>query len=155
VYTLDTSAVLDGWRRYYPPDVFPPLWQRLEELIQSGALRSPDEVREELKKKDDEVWRWARDQVGLFDPLTEEIQPQTATILAELSKLVDTRRGRGQADPFVIAHARLNGHKVITGERRPGAKGRPTIPWVCRHYDIDYLDLLGLMREQRWTFNLG
>jgi hypothetical protein len=22
-YSIDTSAILDGWRRYYPPDVFP------------------------------------------------------------------------------------------------------------------------------------
>jgi hypothetical protein len=31
-YSIDTSAILDGWRRHYPPDVFPPLWTSLEEL---------------------------------------------------------------------------------------------------------------------------
>lgn len=154
MYSLDTSAVLDGWRRYYPPDVFPPLWEKLEELIQTGHLRSPDEVREELEKKDDEVWRWARNQSGLFDPLDEELQVATVEILAEFPRLVDTRRGRGQADPFVIAHARLNGHTLVTGERRPGTEAKPTIPYVCRHYKVRYLDLLGLMREKGWTFML-
>ncbi len=155
MYSLDTSALLDGWRRYYPPDVFPPLWQKLAELIQAGRLRSPDEVREELKKKDDEVWRWARGQAGLFVPLDDDIQSVTVAILAEFPKLVDTRRGRGQADPFVIAHARVNGNIVITGERRPGTRKKPTIPYVCRRFNVRFLDLLGLMREQEWTFSSG
>jgi hypothetical protein len=153
MYSLDTSALLDGGRRYYPPDVFPPLWEKLSELIQGGKLSSPDEVREELKKKDDEVWRWAREQIGLFVPLADDIQSATVAILAAFPKLVDTRRGRGQADPFVIAHARVNGHVVVTGERRPGTKTKPTIPYVCRHFNVRYLDLLGLMREQGWTFS--
>lgn len=155
MYSLDTSALLDGWRRYYPPDVFPPLWARLGELIAAGLLRCPDEVREELKKKDDEVLRWARRQPGLFDPLGEELQALTQEILAEFPKLVDTSRDRGQADPFVIAHARLNGHAVVTGERRAGTTQRLSIPFVCRHYGSRCLGLLELMREQRWTFTLG
>ncbi len=35
-YSIDTSAILDGWRRYYPPRAFPGLWIRMEELIQQG-----------------------------------------------------------------------------------------------------------------------
>lgn len=155
MYSLDTSALLDGWRRFYPPDVFPPLWRKLEELIRAGTLRCPDEVREELKKKDDEVLAWARAQEGFFDPLGEELQRLTAEVLAKFPKLVDTRRDRGQADPFVIAHARLNGHTVVTGERRAGTASRPTIPFACRHYGVRYMDLLELMREQEWTFSLA
>jgi hypothetical protein len=42
VYVIDTSALLDGWVRYYPPDVFPSLWSHLEEMIKTGELLSPD-----------------------------------------------------------------------------------------------------------------
>src|ERR1022692_867540 len=33
MYCIDTSALVDGWIRYYPPDVFPPLWTKLEDMI--------------------------------------------------------------------------------------------------------------------------
>ena len=65
-----------------------------------------------MEKKDDEVYEWARLQGDLFVPLEQEIQVATSTILAQFPKLVDTRRNRGQADPFVIAYARQNGVKV-------------------------------------------
>ena len=45
MYVIDTSALLDGWVRYYPPDVFPPLWSNLEGMITAGELLSPDDLR--------------------------------------------------------------------------------------------------------------
>jgi hypothetical protein len=50
-YSLATSGILDGWR-YYPPEIFPPLWSRVDHLIDSGDLRASDEVLRELKKKE-------------------------------------------------------------------------------------------------------
>jgi hypothetical protein len=43
-YSIDTSAILDGSVRYYPPEVFPALWARIERLIEAGALRATEEV---------------------------------------------------------------------------------------------------------------
>lgn len=60
-YSVDTSALLDGWRRYYPPDVFPPVWKKLDELIEDKILIASEEVLFELKRKDDDVYSWARD----------------------------------------------------------------------------------------------
>jgi len=50
-YVVDTNALIDLWRRRYPPDVFPTLWQRIEELISSGELVAPQEVLSELQKQ--------------------------------------------------------------------------------------------------------
>jgi hypothetical protein len=50
-YSLDTSGILDGWR-HYPPDIFPPVWERFDTLITSGDARASDEVLRELKKKE-------------------------------------------------------------------------------------------------------
>ncbi|MGC8907013.1 MAG: DUF4411 family protein [Desulfomonilaceae bacterium] len=41
---MDTSGLLDGWRRYYPPDVFPLVWTRLDELINAKILVASQEV---------------------------------------------------------------------------------------------------------------
>jgi hypothetical protein len=32
-YRLDTSGLLDGWVRYYSPDVFPSLWKQMETAV--------------------------------------------------------------------------------------------------------------------------
>ena len=151
-YSVDTSALLDGWVRYYPPDTFSSLWRRLEELIGEGELRATEEVLHELAKKSDDVHAWARDQDGLFLDLDEEIQVAVAEILADHPKLVDTRANRSAADPFVIALARLNRCAVVTGERLTGSLDRPNIPDVCQVLDIECIDLLAVMRQQGWTF---
>jgi hypothetical protein len=54
-YSIDTSAILEAWRRRYPPDVFPAVWQRLEQMIERGDLGASEEVLLELEKRDDEV----------------------------------------------------------------------------------------------------
>jgi hypothetical protein len=66
-YCIDTSAILDGWKRYYPPDVFPSLWTNLEVLIASAELIAPDEVLHELAGND-EVLRWAKARMGCLFP---------------------------------------------------------------------------------------
>ena len=39
-YCIDTSAILDGWVRNYPRDVFPTLWDKLEKMIVDGRLEA-------------------------------------------------------------------------------------------------------------------
>lgn len=77
MYVIDTSALLDGWTRHYPPDVFPLLWSLIEEMIKIGELLSPDEVLVELSQKDDTVYRWAKTNGVMFVPLDEDIQRAT------------------------------------------------------------------------------
>jgi len=151
-YSIDTSALLDGWVRYYPPDTFSSLWGRLEELIADGELQATEEVLHELAKKSDEVHKWALDQDGLFLELDEGIQVLVAEILYDHPKLVDTRANRSAADPFVIALARYNSCAVVTGERLTGSLDRPNIPDVCQSLDIECIDLLTVIRQQGWTF---
>ena len=57
---MDTSAWLDGWARDYPPDVFPSLWEKIDELIANGTICSTEEVYIELKKKDDSLIEWMK-----------------------------------------------------------------------------------------------
>ena len=73
-YSLDTSALLDGWVRYYPRDVFPKFWTGIEGLIARRKMAAVDEVLRELEKKDDDVHGWAKRQSRLFVPLDAEIQ---------------------------------------------------------------------------------
>lgn len=151
-YCIDTSALLDGWVRHYPPDVFPALWDNLESMIDSGDLISSDEVLNELSQKDDDVYEWAKRNNDMFMPIDEEIQLVTLEILDRFPRLVGQMKDRNKADPFVIAVAKIRDAVVVTGERNFGTIDRPRIPIVCSNFGVNYMDLLQMIRERGWKF---
>jgi hypothetical protein len=149
LYSIDTSALLDGWVRNYPPDVFGSVWSGLKNLGNGGRLVASDEVIEELAKKDDGVWKWAKSELTLYT-MDAEIQRVVAEILAVHQRLVDERRNRSKCDPFVIALAKMKGFTVVTGEKASGNLQKPRIPDVCGALNIKCINLLALFREQGW-----
>jgi hypothetical protein len=152
LYVIDTSALLDGWVRNYPPDVFPSLWSNLEEMIKTQELLAPDDVLLELSQKDDEVYRWAKANSAMFVPLDEDVQNATQEVLIEFPRLVGAMKDRNRADPFVIALAKVKDAIVVTGEKSSGTGDRPRIPNVCDHFGIGHRTLLQLIRDKGWTF---
>ena len=152
-FSIDTSAILDGWRRHYPRETFPGLWLHLEALIQSGDLRASEEVKHELEKKDDDALAWAVEQDHFFVQMDDHIQDAVSAILHDHPRLIDTRRGRSGADPFVIALAKVRGCTVITGEGASDSLNRPKIPDVCRAIGVESMRLLDLIRREGWVFS--
>ncbi len=151
-YSIDTSALLDGWRRYYPPDVFPDVWTGFEELIEAGDLAATEEVLGELEKKDDEVFAWVKGHKARFSiPIDRRIQEKVIELLAEHERLVKSH-SRSGADPFVIGLAMVEGATVVSGERSSDSPAKPRIPDVCRALGVPCIDLVGLFRQQRWRF---
>jgi hypothetical protein len=151
-YCIDTSALLDGWVRWYPPDTFHTLWRNIEALIEQAAIVAPEEVLMELSKKDDDVHKWAKRNKAMFLAPIEDIQIATSEVLGRFPRLVDSRKDRSQADPFVIAAARVYDLIVVTEEKRPGTEDRPTIPIVCTSFGIRHMRLLDMIRDQGWRF---
>ena len=151
-YSIDTSAIVQAWRAHYPPEVFPAVWERLEDLIASGALRASEEVLYELERKDDEVLAWVGDHEELIIDIDQEIQLAVQAILEQHRRLLDTRKSRSGADPFVIALAQIHRAAVVTYERPTNSLTRPKIPDVCRALGIRCITFLELLREQGWVF---
>jgi|CXWL01.1.fsa_nt_gi hypothetical protein len=154
-YSIDTSAILDGWVRYYPPDVMPPLWETLlVELIEADRLLATEEVLYELAKKDDGAHGWAKKQARMFVPIDAPTQVAVAEILGKFERLVNTQKNRSAVDPFVIALAKTLDATVITGEKPSGSLERPRIPDVCRAMGVPCFSLLDLFRAEGWRFGL-
>jgi hypothetical protein len=151
-YSIDTSAILHAWRRSYPPEVFPALWEKLNELVDRGELLASQEVLFELERKDDDVYRWARERRRMFVPTDEDVQRVVQDILRDYPGLVDPKRERSGADPFVVAVARVKGCTVVTNERPTTSPTRVKIPTVCQALGIRCLDLLQFIREKGWVF---
>ncbi len=149
-YSVDTSAILNPWRLHYPPDVFPSLWRRLEEAADHGVIVASEEVLQELAKKDDEVWDWARERPAMFIQVDEAVQQAVRGILNRFPRLVDSRRGRSGADPFVIGLARTRNIAVVTYETPSGNLEKPRIPDVCHALGVGCLQFVEFIRDLGW-----
>lgn len=157
MYSLDTSMFMDWQARYYPLDVFRSLEAELKTLIANGQCAAVSLVQEEIDSVGTpDLQTWAKKQAGLFVPLTTDIQRAGASIEARYPDLMDPKSPYQSADAYVIALAQLRGGVVVSQETSAAEKRRPPkehyIPDVCRELGVPCINLLGLMRRERWVF---
>jgi hypothetical protein len=135
-------------QRVYPRDVFPSAWMKLDELASNGALISSEQVLEELRVQDDGAHEWALRKKDIFWPLDAPIQKHATLILAKYGTLIDLRKRKSGADPFVVATAIQSSSCVVTEERPSGGPGRVKIPDVCKAYKVECICLLEMLRRE-------
>jgi hypothetical protein len=93
VYSIDSSALIHGWRRTYRPKNFGLVWDHFDVLIDQGRFRSSIEVYNELEKKDDELFKWCKERKDkMFVELDAETQGHVSSIMAKYPRLVDTAK---------------------------------------------------------------
>lgn len=149
---LDTSALIGAWQRKYPPEVFPSLWENLDQLGHDGELFVPDEVLRELQRQDDDLHKWVAERADHLVVVADRaIYLAVRAILNDHPRLTMPGLGRGRADPFVIAEAQARGCAVVT-EERGGSAGKPRIPYVCQTLGLTSSEVLDVIRAEGWTF---
>jgi hypothetical protein len=146
-YTIDTCS-LTALRRVYPEDVFPGVWTKVSELADNGDLISVEDVYEELSVFDDVVLDWAKEHSYIFAPLDAEIQLKAAEILENHSNLLDLKKRKSSADPFLVALAIVRSCIVVTEEMPSGGPDKSKIPDVCRNYGVPCVTLLDMLRAE-------
>ncbi|MGH8731853.1 MAG: DUF4411 family protein [Burkholderiales bacterium] len=157
MYSLDTSFFMDWQARSYPLDLFASLEKKIEALIASGTCAAVQLVKEEIDAVGTPGLRaWAANQAGLFRPLSPEIQIEAAAIEASYPELMDLKGLNESADAYVIALAKLKSGIVVSQETSVQEKHRPRrsyfIPDVCRDLGLPCINLLGMMRREKWVF---
>ena len=152
MYVFDTSALIEAWVRSYPPDSFPGFWVRMDEIVRSGHVVSPEAVLDELRVRDDDLHEWVKKRgESIIRPTSRELMYETRLILASHPTLTKTGTGRSAADPFVIALAASCGCPLVTQEKG-GSVSKPRIPYVCGDRGVRCIDLLAFIRAEGWTF---
>lgn len=149
-YCIDTSSLIAAWHELYPPANFPSFWNHLDSLIRSGRLYSPFEVRREITNKSEALSSWLDDRKGMFVQLDANIQAEVKEVLARFQSFARGHGGKEFADPFVVALGKCNGYIVIT-EEKGGSDTKPKIPFVCNHYGIGCINILGLIQAEKWV----
>jgi hypothetical protein len=154
LYVIDTSAIVDAWRKWYSPDSIPGFWDKLDNLAMLGEITLPDAVLLELQSVEPDLYRWCKDREEyIITPSTSEIQNIIRTIAREYPNLQNAGAFASNfADPIVIAVAEHNGGIVITHEKATGNINGPNIPDVCRAKNIRVIQIHHLVHEQRWIF---
>jgi hypothetical protein len=147
---VDTSSLIDWLEETYPPENFPGIVQRVDDLIADGRFFLSEEVWKECQQADQETKRWCAGRKASIVVATDAaIAAEAANILARYQGLVNPRMNKGGADPFVIAVARIRAAMVVTGERG-GSTARPKIPFVCDDNGIPHTNFLGVVRMEGW-----
>ena len=146
-YAIDTCSFTQ-LHREYPQDVFPGAWEKLDHLLAEEAVCSVEEVYLELKVKDDGLAKWAKANRAIFLPPDEAIQRRVSQILTSHANLLDVRKDKSGADVFLIAAAMIHRCTVVTEEKPSGGPERSKIPDVCKHYGVECIRVLDMLRRE-------
>jgi hypothetical protein len=150
IYCIDTSALIAAWYERYKPNRFPKLWEQLDQLIQQGRLVSSTLVlRECSKQRSEELHDWLQPRSRMFQVPDETVQGQVDHIVNTYVGLVSAGKEKFQADPFVIAQAKVGGYTVITEETGPTSLAK--IPGVCNAMKVAHINLMQLIDEEDWV----
>lgn len=152
-HCFDTSAFIECWSGRYRRSTFPGLWAEIEAMVANGEIVCPEEVLNEVKRKDDGLEDFIKDNKDhLVLPLDAEVMTETRSVLEAFPRLTGQARGRNKADPFVIATAKKDDLILVTEEGARGTQNRPKIPFVCNELEIPCINVLAFIEEQGWTF---
>ncbi len=148
-YCLDTNVFIEPWKRYYSPQFTKGYWNLLKQYGKKGIIFATMEVKNEIKKIDDDLLQWVKTS-ELFREPDESVQTFLRKIMEKYSRLVDNVKGRSMADPWVIAHAQSEGATVVTTEQKAPKKIK--IPDVCEKENIPCIDIHDFVKELKIEF---
>lgn len=141
-YAIDACSLINAYKNYnIKKTTFSPIWEMIEDMIDSRLLISTVEVQDELK--DDDLTEWCKHHDKLFLPLTKEVQMKTIDILRDFPELIKMKSsGNSNADPFLIATAILENAVIVSDEGLGDEKTKNyQIPNVCKRYSIECIKL--------------
>jgi len=147
LYLLDANVLITANSSYYPIDQVPEFWTWLKHQGQSGHVKIPLEMMEEIqagRKENDALLDWINDHANGHALLLEEsIDPHLVQrVVADgyASDLTDDEIDGLGRDPFLIAYALVESgeRSVVTTEvSRPSARRQNRkIPDVCRTFSL-------------------
>jgi len=145
MYCIDTSSLIN--LKLYRRDVFPTIWNKLEDMIKDGELISPLEVYGETQRyyMKDEIYYWCTKNKKMFKDI-DEFQGRK---LKDIEEQYDKKYWENEmnkpkwADPWVIALSICEEAIIVADE-----KNKPNrIPYISATFGKEYLTLLDFFKK--------
>lgn len=154
IYIFDTCSLQVLFR--FPAGRFPTLWRKFDDVFEQNRILSVKEVLHEVDRQQDGAGKkWVNANKEVFAPAT----PDEALILSKifqtphfqgLVKKQTILKGGFEADPFIIARAKVLNAFVVTEEKYKENSNK--IPNVCKALGVKCVNLEGFMENEGWEF---
>jgi len=153
-YCIDASSLIN-LTRYpgYPKEIFPAIWNKLEEMVERNELISHIEVYKEIEnEKNDLIHQWCKQNKKMFKDY-DDCQFQEIDKIREkydlhywqtqINMIDASGNQRPWADPWLIALSICEEGIIVTDE-----KNNPNrIPQVAALFNIQCLNLLEFFKK--------
>ena len=155
VYCFDSSALMMGWRTHYKPKSFSGLWDHIGAMMTAGAIVVPEEVQKEIGAGNDDLVIWLKRYKSCIVPINEDQLKIVATIVNKYPLVSQYKKPRpNNADPFVVAVAKLGKYIVVTYENPDGNTQNPKIPMLCKEHGVEPCNLSDFFEKEELRFEL-
>lgn len=161
IFLLDANVLIDANRDYYFIDRFPEFWDWLIFNGQTGNIKIPMEIFDELKNGNDRLSSWSKlEETKDALALNEEVNISLVQrVLREgyAEDLNDSEAEKLGRDPFLIAYALSNNKDrcIVTTEVSKPSRQRANkaIPDVCNLLGIPWFHSYEFYRTQNFGTN--
>ena len=161
-YSVD-AGIMIRLKDMLPYDLFEPAWDEISRLVSTGRWKIFDNVIDEVHGQTIKKWLTENNSaIVKFNPLINKYMNK---LMAELQyknmTIIDPMSLKNNADPFVIMLALyleerdLNDLRKKTGTktccvltREEFKKNKVNIPYVCKFYDIPYINNFSRLFQQ-------
>lgn len=151
-YLID-SNVLIACAFNTPFEYFPSFWIKLEEYINNNQVIICDAVVTEISAKADELKKWISNYKSLYRKTFEpDIVVEAKLIINKYPNLVDINNPNDQADPYLIALAKIDNLCLISDEKYSENATKARIPYVCKNETVDCLTRFDFFKKESWKF---
>lgn len=164
-YIIDSNALIDSFNTYYKGNVFPTVWNFIENCIKSDDLIIIDKIFNELQKQDDGLKKWINSNINKSKILNVE---EDKDVFEEYRKVQEYIIESGywkeagyiqwsdaeKADPWLIATAMHYDYVIVTHERsrprmdrnNPSSK-EPKITTVSDNFNVKTMKIYDLLEK--------
>ena len=157
-FWVDTDSLVTPSRGPYRFATLPKFWEFLEQKASEEVIASSELVLKELIGNGDQLEEWARRQQGTFflapDQAVQEALRQIAESVTRNKRYADHHVAyflKG-ADPWIIAHAKALGGRVVTFEKPEPTSTKPKIPDVAGEFNVKCISLWDMLTELHASF---
>ena len=163
IYLLDTNTLIEAKNRYYRMTTCPAYWSWVERSHRAGVVASIEPVGAELRRGNDELAEWAKNQDGLFLPVSDEATQQAFARVAEhvasqaaMMKVGAMEEFLGGADPWLLAKAMTIPDAVVVTHEHLNLQMRRKyrIPTVCEPFGVSCIVTFALLSRTDARFVL-